>query len=134
MGGSEIDTATSIILTSDGGFAVAGNSNSLDGDITSGNSIYDFWIVKLSAQALSTSGFNQNHISIFPNPTKELLNVNLNNDLPIDKIMILDCTGKILAKQIANTNQIDTEQLSSGMYILEVDTAGQKFQTKFIKQ
>ncbi|HYV91065.1 MAG TPA: T9SS type A sorting domain-containing protein [Chitinophagales bacterium] len=52
LGGSDIDVATSIQPTMDGGFIVAGYSESNDGDV-SGNhggnygATYDYWIVKL---------------------------------------------------------------------------------------
>ncbi|MPR33960.1 esterase/lipase family protein [Salmonirosea aquatica] len=60
LGGSNDDKAKSIQQTSDGGYIVAGSSNSNDGDV-SGNHIgvdffgfpawsSDFWIVKLSSQ------------------------------------------------------------------------------------
>ena len=47
-GGSQEDVANSIIQTSDGGYIVAGKSNSADGDITDPRGLYDYWIVKLS--------------------------------------------------------------------------------------
>ena len=53
FGGSGSDLANSIILTSDGGYIVAGFSASTDGDVTSNKGGYDYWIVKLS-QALYT--------------------------------------------------------------------------------
>ena len=49
FGGSNDDRATSVIQTSDGGYAVAGFSNSSNGDLNSNNGNYDYWIVKLDA-------------------------------------------------------------------------------------
>jgi len=48
IGGSGDDFATSIIQTSDGGYAVAGYSASNDGDVGSNHGYNDFWIVRLS--------------------------------------------------------------------------------------
>ena len=55
LGGGSSDIAYSVKQTTDGGFIVAGNSNSTDGDVTgnhgtSGNS--DFWIVKLNSSGI----------------------------------------------------------------------------------
>jgi len=50
LGGSDADIAFSIQQTSDGGFAVGGSSESLDGDLTSNNGNSDFWIVRLDGQ------------------------------------------------------------------------------------
>ncbi len=46
-GGSKDDEARSIIQTSDGGYIVAGYSNSTDGDVTGNKGGFDHWIVKL---------------------------------------------------------------------------------------
>ena len=51
FGGSGFDHAFSIVTTSDGGFVVAGDSNSLDSDVTGNHTSQDFWIVKLDSAA-----------------------------------------------------------------------------------
>lgn len=49
FGGTGTDAANSIIQTSDGGYAVAGSSNSGNGDITAPQGGNDYWIIKLDA-------------------------------------------------------------------------------------
>jgi hypothetical protein len=50
-GGSGEDTAKSIILTADGGYAVFGFSNSTDGDMSQKTSeVNDYWLLKLDAE------------------------------------------------------------------------------------
>ena len=49
LGGSSRDEGNSIHQTSDGGYIVAGNSVSNDGDVTGNHGYYDFWVVKLSS-------------------------------------------------------------------------------------
>jgi len=52
LGGSLNDIATSVRQTNDGGYVVAGYSNSDDGDITghhAGDGIHDYWVVKLDS-------------------------------------------------------------------------------------
>lgn len=48
FGGSANDVANSIQQTSDGGYIVAGSSNSNDGDVAGNYGSNDFWVVKLS--------------------------------------------------------------------------------------
>jgi hypothetical protein len=48
LGGSGWDQAWSVRQTSDGGFIVAGHSNSKDGDPSGNHGELDFWVVKLS--------------------------------------------------------------------------------------
>ena len=49
-GGSNTDTATSLINTADGGFIVCGYSSSSDGDVSNNEGFQDYWITKLDAQ------------------------------------------------------------------------------------
>ena len=48
-GGSQVDNPQSIQVTHDGGYIIAGFSNSTDGDITFNHGGYDAWIVKLDS-------------------------------------------------------------------------------------
>jgi hypothetical protein len=47
LGGSNDDMANDIIQTSDGGYIIAGNSSSNNGDVAGNHGNSDFWIVKL---------------------------------------------------------------------------------------
>lgn len=49
LGGSGDDEALSVSLTTDGGFVLAGNSISDDGDVTGNHGLQDYWLVKLTA-------------------------------------------------------------------------------------
>ncbi len=49
LGGSTIDIAYSVQQTTDGGYIIAGYSESNDGDITGHHGIWDYWIVKLTS-------------------------------------------------------------------------------------
>ena len=47
LGGTGYDASQSIQQTTDGGYIVAGFSESIDGDVTGNNGDFDYWIVKL---------------------------------------------------------------------------------------
>jgi len=49
LGGSGEDMAYSVQQTTDGGYIVAGSSNSTDGDVTGNHGSNDYWIVKLNS-------------------------------------------------------------------------------------
>lgn len=49
LGGSGADIASAIAPSSDGGYIVAGYSNSTDGDVTGNQGGNDYWVVKLDA-------------------------------------------------------------------------------------
>ena len=53
FGGSKNDVAKSVIATSDGGFAVLGYTQSMDGDVTGKSSEnYDYWMLKFNSETL----------------------------------------------------------------------------------
>ena len=53
FGGSKNDVAKSVVATSDGGFAVLGYTQSIDGDVTGKTTEnYDFWVLKFNSDAL----------------------------------------------------------------------------------
>ncbi|MGM0480239.1 MAG: hypothetical protein ACQERC_13540 [Bacteroidota bacterium] len=47
LGGSLLDQVLSIQQTTDGGYIIAGDSDSNNGDVTGNNGDWDFWVVKL---------------------------------------------------------------------------------------
>ncbi len=49
LGGTNIDFPSSVIQTTDGGYAMAGYTESDDGDVSGHIGNYDFWIVKLTS-------------------------------------------------------------------------------------
>lgn len=48
LGGSAFDFATGLTLTADGGYVIAGNTTSTDGDVTANQGGGDAWIIKLT--------------------------------------------------------------------------------------
>jgi uncharacterized repeat protein (TIGR01451 family) len=52
LGGSNAEEAYTIVQTSDGGFLMAGYSDSKDGDVKTSFGVTDGWLVKLSAQGV----------------------------------------------------------------------------------
>ena len=68
LGGSGYDYLTSIQQTSDGGYVVAGNSNSNGGDVSGSHGSYDYWVVKLTSLGDITwqkciGGMSEDHLS-----------------------------------------------------------------------
>ncbi|WP_421810470.1 hypothetical protein [Flagellimonas sp.] len=50
FGGTEFDDANGLAVTKEGGFVIAGNSKSIDGDATENQGENDLWIIKTDAQ------------------------------------------------------------------------------------
>ncbi|WBV61944.1 T9SS type A sorting domain-containing protein [Chryseobacterium camelliae] len=117
-GGLSDDYGTSVKQTPDGGYILCGYSNAITG--SSGN--YDYWIIKLTGNQLSTHENSvKNNISIYPNPAKDFITV---DHLPGETtISINDMSGRrIFSKKYAEAKvSMNTSQLTNGTYIIQVD-------------
>ncbi|MCZ8296584.1 GEVED domain-containing protein [Flavobacterium sp.] len=82
---------------------------------------------------LSLDDFNQDQFSIYPNPSQNVVNIESKNNLIIESIKIVDLSGKIIIEKNQYTNQVDIENLSNGMYIVEVASEGRIYKKKLIK-
>ena len=75
-------------------------------------------------------------LSVYPNPTTDLLNITLNEAVSSISIMTMD--GKIVANnnEVNSTNaSISVAELEAGIYIYEVTTKdGRKVRNSFVKQ
>jgi len=88
-------------------------------------------------ETLGNEVFNtKNTISLYPNPANNLLN--LKSDFEIQHIEVYDIFGKLILekdfKEISAEVQINIENLSSGLYLLVVQSDSAKKVLKFIKQ
>ena len=78
-----------------------------------------------------------NNIELYPNPTKDIITINVNNE-PEDMVLeIIDCYGKTLIKKniIVKTENIDLQNLNNGLYIVVLTQNGKKiFSRKVLKK
>lgn len=73
--------------------------------------------------------------NVFPNPAKS--EIQITAALPIENIAILDLQGRVIAKKTTEKNQyatIDIAQLTSGIYLLQIQTAEGVFSKKVMKE
>ena len=129
LGGTGDDFGQSIQQTIDDEYVVAGQSISLNGDITFNNGNSDYWVVKLS----STVGVNEiielNDFSVYPNPTSNQITLKTNNQLIGAFYTIYDNMGKtVLSGQInAEQTVIELGNLSGGIYLFSIGENKQSF-------
>jgi hypothetical protein len=61
--------------------------------------------------------------SLYPNPVKDYLRVEIENDeIEVEAISILDNYGRLVKLAEANANQIDVSDLVSGVYVVQITT------------
>lgn len=88
--------------------------------------------------SLSSKEFtiDPNAISVYPNPTENVLNFNVSDNVQISNISIADITGKVISSSY-NLNQktIDVSNIQSGVYFVRFTSDNNKVVTKkFIKK
>lgn len=88
-------------------------------------------------QALSNNEFKTSRLSIYPNPATDLLNIKTDGSNAINAIQIVDLNGRqIVTKTFDNVAdaQIDVNDLSAGMYLINITSGDQTVTKKFLKQ
>ncbi len=109
---------------------VTSNSSTLTLTNQSGN------LAVYGRQALSYEEFKAiDNLSIYPNPTKNLLNVELGNYFNEVTYTVYNSTGKVISGNlILKDNKINVDFLESGLYFLKIEVENQRKYLKFIKQ
>ncbi|TWO32485.1 T9SS type A sorting domain-containing protein [Seonamhaeicola sediminis] len=86
----------------------------------------------LGDEVLGIDDFKAFKLSITPNPTKDIININLDNSNTINHMNLYNITGRLIYRSV-KSNSIDLSQLNSGVYLLEINTEKGKTTRKVIK-
>lgn len=75
---------------------------------------------------------------IVPNPAKDFIRLQSQTDDKVERLVISDLTGKVYrqcqANDLVNGNAIFIENLPMGVYVVTIETSGERYNLKFIKQ
>lgn len=133
VGGSTNDTPLSIFETGHNQFKVFSSSESpVSGNKTvasKGNR--DVWIYDLSTTASITS-IVDSPISYYPNPVSNMLF--FNNIEEHTEVLVFNQMGQLVIKTEVLNSSIETNSLSSGIYMIQVETEFGTFMEKVIKE
>ena len=124
---STLFSATAVPTTT---YAKAAGTDHITATVVPGEGCYDS-----STSAVSTVTASTNNISnmvlprfdIYPNPVKNILYVA--SSIPEAKYKILSAVGDVLLQGVLDqgNNSIDVKGLSTGVYMLRIESAGQQF-------
>jgi len=89
---------------------------------------------KHSAIVLSTNNYNTSGVSFYPNPTDDYLIIKNTTNQKVSNVQVFTILGKRVFHQIENSKEINTKQLSKGIYILKFEINNKLYSTKFIKK
>jgi len=134
LGGSSADVAYSIQQTTNGGYIVAGEAWSHDGDVGENNGGGDYWIVKLDTDLSVGDYLINSDITLYPNPVENTFTIANLSEI-ITKVEILDLQGKIiLVTSVIHNNTVDVSKLQAAMYIVKVYTSTNVYTQQIIKK
>jgi hypothetical protein len=138
LGGSGVDHGNSVIQTTDGGYIIAGSSNSNNGDVTGNHGGEDVWIVKLAPDNLATNEIAKDvtTVNVFPNPAKDQVTLKIDYFTPSMEVTITDMVGRTIQTQKLEglTTKINTNNLKKGTYFLNLTGGRENVSKKFIKE
>lgn len=100
---------------------------------------YDNWTISgnplISENCyLGLEEFLEFSISIYPNPTNDIIQIESNSFIEIAFIQINSLLGELVMGHGRDTHQLDVSKLSSGVYILKVNTSSGEFTKKLVKE
>jgi len=93
-------------------------------------------VLALYNESNPTVGVNENpipnQIRLYPNPSSSQLNITSSEAL--EKISIIDLTGKTIRTIVNPSNSIDVSELSKGLYFLQVHSKNGISNKRFVKE
>jgi hypothetical protein len=81
-------------------------------------------------ELLSIDEFVSNQVRLFPNPAIDKFTMQMDNDIVLNSISIYNLLGEKVMK--SNSNSVNVNPLSSGVYIVEIKTDRRKLTKKLI--
>ncbi len=99
-----------------------------------GASTFDIFNLQIK-NATDIFDFKEKTILIYPNPVTNILTVNLQNIKTPANIVIYNVSGNIVYKSVIteSLHNIDLRNISSGIYLLEINIGGKKIRKKITK-
>ena len=105
-----------------------------DGYVNQEGVVIDDLVVE--GTALNTTDYELGQITIFPNPSKDVFNIRVQN-LPNYGLTLRDITGKLLMEVLDITGvsnyKLDLREMASGIYLLDIVSNNKRVTKKLIK-
>ncbi|HMC98240.1 MAG TPA: T9SS type A sorting domain-containing protein [Flavobacteriales bacterium] len=124
MGGTSDEEANAVRRTADGGYVVAGRTNSGDGEVTGYHDNMDAWVVKLATHA-GKNGVEEPVMGSFhvgPNPSPGLIRIRSALPLQNAQLTLTDALGReVLRENMRGTSTtLDLTSWPRGLYLLAI--------------
>jgi hypothetical protein len=91
-------------------------------------------LVKGTYSAAGINNLNSNIYNIYPNPTSNTINIDIDNSSDITSIEIYNAIGQRIYHTNNFKNQIDISEFQSGVYFLSIETLRGRTTKQIIKE
>ncbi len=94
-------------------------------------------LLVVEGSTLAVNSFNNGAFAVYPNPVKDVLNIQLDTNLNVTlkSALVYDLNGKVVLSVNDLTQPINVEKLATGTYVLSIsDENSKSYAQKFIKQ
>ncbi len=86
-----------------------------------------------SLTVLSVNNLSFETLKLFPNPVEDVLNISFRNGT-LDSVKIIDLNGKIVFEKSNQLEQLQLEDLASGVYLIQIKTNTGSVSKKIVKK
>ncbi len=92
-------------------------------------------VYQLTSLGIDNNLFENNNLSVYPNPTNDILNIKAINST-LSNLVLIDLQGRTILKQKVNSNnsQINLQNLPASVYLLQIETEKGKQIIKVVKK
>ncbi len=136
IGGNKTDQLKGLTQTRDGGYILAGNSDSKKSDDKDRASIggNDYWVVKLGSEKKTNE--ERELVEVYPNPTSQFTNVVISQEFKEAGVQVFDMTGRLLQTKalLYRSTPVDLQSYPPGVYIFKINIDGKTEDVKVIKK
>ncbi len=136
FGGTNDETAQSIIQTNDGNLIFIGNTSSYNGNVSGNHGSIDYWVAKISLPTfVKKYTFPDKKIIIYPTIVNSILTIEKDKTDQLYTISIYDINGiEIQKEELINSEiKIDVSKYQNGIYFVKAKTENNLAVFKFIK-
>lgn len=86
-----------------------------------------------TCEALSVNDHILSQLSVYPNPTNDIVTVKIPSNIEVVSMKLFDVLGNLVLKN-ANTTRLDVSNLSSGLYLLDIITTAGTVSKKIVRK
>ena len=100
--------------------------------------VEDYSVNILAAAAISTLTENNSNdaltiVSLYPNPTRDILNIETNSAIKLN-YTVINYLGQVVKSGSIENNSLNVSNLNAGVYILQINDGQKSVTKKFIKE